>query len=290
MDLVTRIALLSCLLISASYVDAEITVLAPEGLSDSVICYAQEFEVNISCKANATMSTETICDDNGSGNYNGSNNNDGIEYDMICIEIEFALHNATESNINYTCDCTNLICSSGSNFINFNCTNDTAVISTTTENNSTIAPGPTDTPKECNCTDLICPVFNLTCSDSECNCTCLLVHNFTCPNDTTTTPATVTDEETTTVPATVTSVTTLQVITSHDQTTDATLVTLPPTVSNLEFTSTTAVPSNSSLMIVMVLWIVLGCLIALIVITLGAIFLVSVAHCRRHKSKILVCV
>lgn len=40
--------------------------------------------------------------------------------------------------------------------------------------------------------------------------------------------------------------------------------------------------------ITMVLWIILGCLIALIIITLGAIILVSVAHCRRRKSKLLI--
>ena len=146
----------------------------------------------------------------------------------------------------------------------------------------------------CNCESTTCGTsvsYNFTCSsemDNTTTCTVSIVTESTimgcmdyCAQPTTskgqpsgspmsTTVSATTDSPTATVPTPTPSI--------IEMPTDA--VTAPPnnSGSTLEITTTT------------ILWIVLGCLIAFIVIILCAIILVCIAHCRRYKRKLLVCI
>ena len=262
MDLAVRIVMLSFLLLSVSRVDAGIVcsiISSWESSSDSILlCCAQEFEVNISCVVNTTVLAETIiCDDSTSDDGSTTEPSDTINNDnKSCMEIESALLNAT-----------------GIEYI-FN--------------------------SYCNCTTCWAPVINSTCSNAYTDTEDDMTSTTTPDLATTTSTPTITNGSATT-PQPMTETSTM--MTSHSQstyTTSETTVPVPLTSGSLRttrvslgFTSTAAAPSNSSASLVIttmtVLWIVLGCLIALIVITLGAIFLVSVAHCRRYKRKLLAC-
>ena len=60
--------------------------------------------------------------------------------------------------------------------------------------------------------------------------------------------------------------------------------------STIEMLTSAAMAAESLDLTTLVLWIVLGCLIVLIIITIGAIFLVSVAYCQRYKSELFLCI
>ena len=288
-----KIAMLSCLLLAVCYVDAEVACSTAVTVNISVqLILPQKFEVNISCEVNATR---LLCENSGGV----------IESDDTCIEIEPALLNSTDGMFNCTqsgnCENNNsTTCWSLVDLLNFICSDITPT--------GIVTPAPIP-----ECTD------NNNCTNPTCSPSC--VQNvLTAPSSTIsvatiqpTTNSTITshnqsmtiatvgtefpDPASTTVDLTSTTVvsgisSSTRVSTTDHQTTM--LNTTSPPIIEMPTNALTAAPNNSGstleITTTTILWIVLGCLIALIVVVLCAIILVCIAHCRRYKRKLLVCI
>ena len=286
MDLVMKIAMLSCLLLAVCYVDAEVACSTAVTVNISVQeILPQKFEVNISCKVNATR---LLCE-NSSG---------VIEFESVdtCIEIKPALLNATDGMFNCT-QSENTTCWSLVDLSNFICSDATPT--------GIVTPAPIPECTDNNCTNSTCSpscvqTVNITPS-STISIQPTITSTITSHNQSMTIatvsiespdPAsTIVDLTSTTVVSGISS--SRRVSTTDHQTTPLMLNTSPPII---EMTTNvlTAAPNNSGsnleITTTTILWIVLGCLIAFIVIILCAIILVCIAHCRRYKRKLLVCI
>ena len=142
-------------------------------------------------------------------------------------------------------------------------------------------------PHNCSCSNLTC-LTNFTCTTSISMTSTTTVS----PTSTITTghisSSMSTDETSTSFPTASTTVQATMIAgiqsTTASDSVQPTSNSGPPPLSDttVSFTTESQLANN---MLTLVLWIVLGCLIALIIVTLCAIFGVSVAHCQRYKSK-----
>ena len=220
---------------------------------------------NISCEINQTVSI-TYQPENSNTVCNSSTN--GL--DIICSNTEKAL--LANTNTTYECNCMGLICPSISNI--------------------------TCTPRPANLT-LTTTIQPTTMHTSDLRTTEVPLSTTVPPATTITSPGPATATMTSSGPATATmtssgpataamtaprpATTTMTSPGPYPLPTTTTFNTNPPAI---EMPTSTATAGESLDLTTLVLWIVLGCLIVLIIITIGAIFLVSVAYCRRYKSEL----
>ena len=250
MDLAIRIALLFCLVFFVGAVGT-----ASDESSDTV-CDVTITESQLCChSAMVTLMLEDqsiMCDSKGAVKLNGSDSG-GINVTCGNSTIEQFIRDMREQ---FIMNCTeNMDCSA----VNFTC-NTTEIMTIMEADNET---------------------------DDMLTSTTLMQSQTGSPkNDTMTITSTTPVVSTSTTE--VTNSTSLSMIKTESKTTES-YYTLTTSMSHLQTDDDSTVGSSDPMPMTFsltdILWIVLGCLIALIIITLGAIILVSVAHCRRYKSK-----
>lgn len=262
MSVANRVALLLCLVPFVSYsVGDEISYYDIENNNDwldlGAKVYCGEVEINKSCDVNNTVnimkatyscysSDNSSSEGSGGGGGNGLGHGNGPGSGRDNASVLMDILICAEIvMLPYNCSCSNLTC-----LTNFNCTTSISMTSTTT-----VSPTSTTTIGH------ITTVSSLMSTGET---------STSFPTASTTVQAIIINESTTTADST-----------------DSVQSTLnsgsPPSSDTTASSSTESQLANN--MLTLVLWIVLGCLIALIIVTLCAIFGVSVAHCRRYKSK-----